>query len=36
MSTRTVKKQIFVMGRDGLGLKQITTVGNNYTPDWSR
>jgi Tol biopolymer transport system component len=36
MSTRTGKKQIFVMGRDGLGLKQITTVGNNYTPDWSR
>ena len=36
MSTRTGKKQIFVMGRDGLGLKQITTVGNNYTPDWSK
>jgi len=36
MSTRTGKKQIFVMGRDGQGLKQITTVGNNYTPDWSK
>jgi TolB protein len=36
MSTRTGKKQIFVMGRDGVGLKQITTVGNNYTPDWSK
>jgi TolB protein len=36
MSTRTGKKQIFVMGRDGLGLKQITTVGNNYMPDWSK
>jgi TolB protein len=36
MSTRTGKKQIFVMGRDGQGLRQITTVGNNYTPDWSK
>jgi len=36
MSTRTGKKQIFVLGRDGRGLKQITTVGNNYTPDWSK
>ena len=36
MSTRTGKKQIFVMGRDGVGLKQITTAGNNYTPDWSK
>jgi hypothetical protein len=25
-----------VTGRDGVGLKQITTVGNNYTPDWSK
>jgi TolB protein len=36
MSTRTGKKHIFVLGRDGRGLKQITTVGNNYTPDWSK
>jgi TolB protein len=36
MSTRTGKKQIFVMGRDGQDVRQITTVGNNYTPDWSR
>jgi TolB protein len=36
MSTRTGKKQIFVMGRDGQGLRQITTAGNNYTPDWSK
>ena len=36
MSTRTGKRQIFVVGRDGQGLKQITTVGNNYTPDWSK
>jgi TolB protein len=36
MSTRTGRKHIFVMGRDGLGLKQVTTVGNNYFPDWSK
>ncbi|MCX6551479.1 MAG: hypothetical protein NTY02_10815 [Acidobacteria bacterium] len=37
MSTRTGKKQIFTVGRDGQGgVRQITSVGNNYTPDWSR
>jgi len=36
MSTRAGKKQIFVIGRDGQGVRQITTVGNNYTPDWSK
>lgn len=36
MSTRTGKKQIFLIGRDGRGLKQVTTAGNNYTPDWSK
>jgi len=35
-STRRGKSQIFVIGRDGRGLKQLTTEGNNYTPDWSR
>jgi TolB protein len=35
-STRTGKPQIFVIGRDGQGLKQITRVGKNYTADWSR
>jgi hypothetical protein len=24
------------MGRDGKGVRQITTVGTNYTPDWSK
>jgi len=36
MSTRTGKKQLFVIGRDGQDVRQITTVGNNYTPDWSK
>jgi TolB protein len=35
-STRAGKVQIFTIGRDGKGLKQITRLGNNYTPDWSR
>src|SRR5262249_10479685 len=35
-STRKVKIQIFLIGRDGKGLQQVTTVGNNYTPNWSR
>jgi len=36
MSTRKGFKHIFVVGRDGKGLKQITTVGNNEMPNWSR
>jgi TolB protein len=35
-STRSGKTQVFVMARDGKNLKQITTVGNNYQPDWSK
>jgi TolB protein len=35
-STRRGRSQIFLIGRDGRGLKQVTTLGNNYTPDWSR
>ena len=35
-STRSGKTQIFTMARDGKNLKQITRVGNNYQPDWSR
>jgi hypothetical protein len=27
--------QIFTIGRDGKGLRQITKIGNNFTPDWS-
>ena len=30
------KVQIFTVGRDGKGLRQITRVGNSFTPDWSR
>jgi TolB protein len=29
-------QQIFVVGRDGNGLRQVTKEGNNYTPNWSR
>ncbi len=29
------KKQIWVIGRDGRGLRQITTTGNNEMPSWS-
>mgnify|MGYP001030106737 CR=1 FL=1 len=35
-STRRGKTQIFTIGRDGRGLRQVTTAGNNYTPHWSR
>jgi len=35
-STRKGKSHIFIIGRDGRGLRQITTSGNNFTPDWSR
>ena len=35
-STRAGKTQIFTIGRDGKGLQQVTKVGNNYTPDWSK
>jgi TolB protein len=34
-STRAGKVQIFTVGRDGKGLRQITKTGNNFTPDWS-
>jgi TolB protein len=35
MSTRTGSKQIWVVGRDGQGLRQLTRTGNNQTPTWS-
>jgi TolB protein len=35
-STRLGKVQIFVMGRDGKNVKPVTTIGNNYYPDWSK
>jgi TolB protein len=34
-STRSGRTQIYIMGRDGRGLKQITRDGNNQTPAWS-
>lgn len=34
-STRTGRAQIFTVGRDGRGLRQITRDGSNYTPAWS-
>jgi TolB protein len=34
-STRTGRTQIFTMGRDGRGLRQITREGSNQTPAWS-
>jgi len=36
MSTRSGKSQIFTVDRLGKGLKQITKIGNNQQPDWSR
>jgi TolB protein len=34
-STRSGRVQVFTIGRDGRGLKQITRDGNNFTPAWS-
>ncbi len=35
-STRAGNEQIFVVARDGNGLRQITREGRNFTPNWSR
>jgi TolB protein len=35
-STRAGKTQVFTIGRDGKGVRQVTKTGNNYTPDWSK
>ena len=35
-STRGGRTQVYTIARDGKGLRQVTTAGNNYTPDWSR
>jgi len=35
-STRAGKTQVFIIGRDGKGVQQVTKTGNNYTPDWSK
>jgi TolB protein len=34
-STRRGNVQLFIMGRDGQGVRQVTTAGNNTMPDWS-
>jgi TolB protein len=34
-STRAGRVQIFTIGRDGRGLRQVTRDGNNFTPAWS-
>jgi TolB protein len=36
VSTRGGRSQVYTIGRDGKGLRQITKLGNNFTPDWSR
>jgi TolB protein len=36
MSTRSGKSQIFTISKDGKDLRQITKVGNNFQPDWSK
>jgi TolB protein len=35
-STRSGKVEVYTVGRDGVGLQQITQAGNNYHPNWSR
>jgi TolB protein len=35
VSTRGRGTQVYTIGRDGRGLRQITRDGNNYTPSWS-
>jgi len=36
VSTRGRSAQIYTIGRDGRGLRQVTRDGNNYTPSWSQ
>jgi TolB protein len=35
-STRSGKKQIYTIARTGKDLKQVTRIGNNEHPDWSK
>ncbi len=35
-STRTGKRQIYTIDRMGRDVRQLTRVGNNQTPDWSK
>jgi TolB protein len=34
-SSRAGRVQIFTIGRDGRGIKQVTRDGSNFTPSWS-
>ncbi len=34
-STRAGKSHVYTIGRDGRGLRRVTRIGNNYTPNWS-
>jgi TolB protein len=36
VSTRGRGAQVYTIGRDGRGVRQITRDGNNYTPSWSQ
>jgi TolB protein len=36
VSTRSGKEQIFTIARDGNDLRQITKIGSNRYPDWSK
>jgi TolB protein len=36
VSTRGRGAQIYTIGRDGRGVRQVTRDGNNYTPSWSQ
>jgi TolB protein len=35
-STRSGKAQVFTIARDGKNVRQITRIGNNEKPDWSK
>jgi TolB protein len=36
VSTRGGRANVYTIGRDGQGLRQITRDGNNFTPSWSQ
>jgi TolB protein len=36
VSTRGGRSNIYTIGRDGRGIRQITRDGNNFTPSWSQ
>jgi TolB protein len=36
VSTRSGKTQVFTIARDGKDIRQITRIGSNYMPDWSK